>query len=346
VSKPACIPAEAAEKVLSFAALRGVARDRLLDAAGLDHTAEEIPLDALCRLYEEAARLTRDGAFGLRVGEQTFPQMYGLLGYVAANSASFGEALANLCGFQPLWTDAAGVELRRIRGTATLTYWHRGDIPAELRRHEHEQMLCALLRFARDAVLHPVRPVEVRFEHSAPADVAEHRRIFEAPLVFGASATELVLPASLLDLPLAQADLKLGSLLKGQAEHVLASQRRRGTLLDRLRADLSRRIENAEPPSLAASATVLGMGPRTLQRRLAEQGLTFRTVVEQSRTKLAEILLADPRIPIGEIAFRLGYSQPSAFHRAFKQATGTTPRNFRLRPQDRQAGAQRSRPGG
>ena len=323
------IPFEAAEKLLCLAEANGVPRPALLGAARVEAT-DGIAFSDLCRLYEDAARLTGDDAFGLHVGERTSPRMYGLLGYVAANSATFGEALANLTRFQQLWTDAVALELRSSRRTLTLSYRHRGDIPAAQRRHEHEHMLSAVLSFAREAVAQPVRPLEVRFEHEAPPDISEHRRFFDAPLLFGAPATELVLPADLLDAPLTRADLTLGTLIRGQALAAMAARRQGATLIERLRTELRGRLERGEPVSLGACAAALGAGPRTLQRRLADQGLTYRGVVEEMRTALAETLLADPTLGLAEIAFRLGYSQPSAFHRAFRQAAGTTPRGFRL----------------
>lgn len=326
---PGAFPIEAVEKLFSAAEKRGVARTALLAAAGLAELGDEIGLAPLCALYEEAARLTGDGAFGLHVGEATSPLMYGTLGYIVANSARLGEALASLSEYQPLWTRAAGIELRPRGNAIALRYWHEGGIPPGNRRHENEQMLAALLSFVGGAAGAPIIPLRVRFEHRAPADLAEHRRIFASPLVFGAPVTEIVFAASVLELPLKQADPVLARLMRGQARSALAAQQRLEPFLDQLCRAVKAALLGGDPPDLPQLARAMGMGARTLQRRLAERGLTFRAVTEEARMDLAAELLAEPRLPLARIAFRLGFSQTSAFHRAFRRHAGTTPGAFR-----------------
>ena len=194
------LPFTAAEKALALAGQKGVARQQLLAAAQVPEGAGRVSFRSLCAIYEEAARLGGDDAFGLHVGEWTSPRMYGPLGYVIANSLTFGGALAALSEFQPIWTQAAGLEVRRRRGSVAPTLLAPGRDRPGLRRQESGQMLAALLAFARRALGAPVRPRQVRFEHRAPANLAEHKRIFGAPVVFGADATEIVLPEAWLAL--------------------------------------------------------------------------------------------------------------------------------------------------
>jgi len=321
-------PPESIEKALAAAEEAGVPRGDLLGAAGL---APGAPLSfrQLCAVYEHAARLTGDSDFGLHVGERTSPRMYGLLGYVAANSASFGEALARLVEFQPLWSDAAGLDLIRERAGARLLYWHKGGIPAEERRQEGEQMLAALVVFARSVLAAPVRPAEVRFEHRAPRDAAEHKRVFDCPITFGANRTEIAFPDGLLDRPAANADPILGKLMKEQADAALARRRVQEPFIERLDDAVRAAIVESGGMTLGALAKRLGLGPRTLQRRLRERDLTFRIVLEGARIDLAKQLLESSGLALGQIAFRLGFSQPSAFHRAFSRATGATPQAYR-----------------
>lgn len=327
------LPFEAAEKVLAAAEDLGVARTRLLEAAGISEAEAGadagIAFPALCALYESAAALTGDSAFGLHVGERTSPRMYGPLGYILANSATLGDALEGLAQYQPIWSRAAGVALRRRRTGTGLVYWHEGLVPAKNRRQESEQMLSALLAFAREAAATPLDPVEVRFEHAAPGDIAEHRRIFAASLVFGAASTEIVFAPGALALPIPRADAILGRLMRDHAGATLADQRRREPFLDRLRDRVSAAIRHSSEVSLARLAAEMAVGPRTLQRRLSRRGLTFRAFADETRVALAKEMLADGDLALGQIAFRLGYSQTSAFHRAFRRQVGTTPGAFR-----------------
>jgi AraC-like DNA-binding protein len=326
--RSATLPIEAAEKALAAAEETGVPRATLLATAGIGEAGADIDFAMLCALYEQAARLTGDDAFGLHVGERTAARMYGQLGYIVANSSSLGDALVNLGRYQPIWSRAAGFKLLRRRQGTSILYWHDGQVPPESRRQESEQMLSALLAFAREATAEPLDPLEVRFEHRAPADLAEHRRIFLAPLVFGASATEIVFASTTFALPIPQADPILGGLLREQAQPVLADRARRQAFLDRLQDRLKAAILGANQVSLLSLASEMAVGPRTLQRRLCQRGFTFRGVADDARIALAKDMLAGD-LTLGQIAFRLGYSQTSAFHRAFHRQVGTTPGAFR-----------------
>jgi AraC-like DNA-binding protein len=323
------LPSEAADKPLARAAKAGVSREALKRAAGWDGGAE-IAFGDLCAMYEQAARLTGDGAFGIHVGEETSPRQYGLLGYAADNCGLLGEALDLITQLQSIWTDTAGIELRSARNTVTCRYWHRGDIAPEQRRQESEEMLTTLLRFVQGLLDLPLRPLEIRFEHEAPVDLTEHHRVFGSALVFSAPATELVLPRDWLAKPIVRSDLVLGQLIRSQAEEILRSRPRTADLVDRLQALILERFLNGSDLTLREASAAIGLGTRSLQRALAERDLTYRAMVDQQRIHAARRLLADRHLGLAEIAHQLGFSQVSAFHRAFRRVTGTTPRAFRL----------------
>ena len=190
-------------------------------------------------------------------------------------------------------------------------------------------MLSALLAFIRSAVQNCVAPVEVRFEHSAPSDIGEHERIFGCRLMFDAAATELTLAADMLDLPIPEADPVLARILKQQAEVELGRSLSEEPFLRRVQSLAGAAILSSGDTSLSALAKAAGVGPRTLQRRLQGEGLTARALIDQTRVSLAARLLEERKLSLSQIAFRLGYSQTSAFHRAFLRQTGSTPQRFR-----------------
>lgn len=328
--KVATLPFESVEKALAFASTLGVDRRTILDAAAVGDGCSRVAFASVAAIYEQAARLTGDPAFGLHVGERTSARMYGMLGYMALNSATFGEALSRLIEFQAMWSDAVGLALacsgRRVR----LRYWHDGALPPHLRRQESEQMLAALITFACDVLGSAVRPVSVMFEHAAPDDRTEHARVFRCPLQFAAAVTEIVFTADLLDRPIAGVDAMLGALMREQAARALADRRETPALLiDAARQCVGEAVFAGRPVSLATVAAELAVGPRTLQRRLRDERLTLRELIEETRIAQARQLLADRGLPIGRIAHRLGYSQASAFHRAFVRAVGMTPLEWR-----------------
>ena len=326
---PIGLPAEAAEKVLAAAEEAGVPRHVLLAQVPIGPAPEAISYETLCALYEQAALLTGDAAFGLHVGERTSTRMYGPLGYAVANSGSFGEALTHLSDLQRLWTSSVRFDIGQRRGLVAARYEFAGELQPGRRRHENEQMLAAILTFARWALGEPVAAEEVRFEHAAPDDLSEHRRIFGSRVVFRASATEILFSRGLLARPITNADIVLGELIREQAASTLADLQRREPLLDRLAASVRTALAGGLEISLRSQATALGMGPRTLQRRLLQRGLTFSQLTDEVRISEARRLLETSDLALAQIAFMLGYSQPSAFHRTFRRLSGTTPTQYR-----------------
>jgi AraC-like DNA-binding protein len=322
-------PAEVAQKLADAVAEAGIAPETLFDRAGVEARTPLSYAD-LCALYEAGARATGNDAFGLYVGERTRPDMYGLLGYAASHSPSVGEALERLVTLQGVWTQSVSLKLRREGPFARLAYCASNPPPAEDRRHETEQMLAALVAFVRTGTAAAVTPAEVRFEHPAPHNPAEHRRTFGCPVVFRAAATEILFHAADLRLPMAGADPKLGALLSAQGVKALAREAAGAPVAQAVRAELHQSMAAGRQPSLAAVARALGMGPRTLQRRLVADGLGWRDLVAEERIARARELLTDRRLGLAQIAHRAGFSQVSAFHRAFRRITGTTPRRHRL----------------
>jgi AraC-like DNA-binding protein len=326
------LPFESLEKLLQAAEERGVGREALLAASGLSAAGMRAGLrfHELAAVYEHAARLTGDDAFGLHVGERTTARMYGLPGYLLVNARTLGEALKNMIAFQRLWSQAAAFHVEpESGGGVRLRYWHAGLVPAEGRRQESEQMLSAIVEIVREALAERISPLEVRFEHAAPAQTAEHARIFGCRLRFGAAATEVVLPRALVERQLPKADPALGAFVRRQAEAELAAAPSGEPFLQSLQLLVRAAILGSGDTTLAGLAAAVGTGPRTLQRRLNEQGLTHRGLIERERVEIARRLLADSRQTLGAIAFRLGYSQPSAFHRAFRRSAGMTPGEYR-----------------
>jgi AraC-like DNA-binding protein len=168
----------------------------------------------------------------------------------------------------------------------------------------------------------------VCFEHRQPGAVAAHKRIFQAPVRFSTTRTELVFEARLLALRIPEADPALAELLQRNAQALLGTSCNGNTVADAVRRAIA---ETSGPGELTLSAIArkLGTGARTLQRRLHEEGSSFHQLVHETRSTLAQNYLRKHNLAICEIAYLLGFSQPSAFHRAFQRWTGVTPRAFR-----------------
>lgn len=328
------IQAKAVEKIARAAAAYGVAAESLYDAVGLNPAVigdpdYRIPFAQVVLLYENAASLTGDDAFGLHVGEQVDPKAFDVLGYSVINSSTFGEALARLVRYNFIWTNGSTFTVERGSSITTIVYEYLDDSVGE-RRHDAEMTLAAIAAFGRMATGADWSASEVSFQHQRPRDTTEHERIFRCPVRFGAAANEFKFSSSALGLTLIKADPGLCAVLDRHAEELLAKYPRTDTLIERLRTIIRKELNGGEA-SLERVAGQLDMGARTLQRKLREHGTSHQELLDQMRKDLAVRYLSEPEMAICEVAYLLGFSESSALHRAFKRWTGMTPNEFRRR---------------
>src|SRR5215475_10405603 len=208
--------------------------------------------------------------------------------------------------------------------------WVRLDVEPALRafRPAADFRLAALLALCREIAAAPIAPLTVQLPYVLRAPVREYERFYRAPLEFGALATAFLLRNDDLARPVVSSDATLTGYLDQLAEQLLAALGGGDTLRDQVCRLLWSEL-SAGVPGLEGVGRVLGMSPRTLQRRLREEGTTFRAVLTQVRHDLARPLLGDGRLAVAEVAFLLGYEDPSAFHRAFRRWSGRSPRAFR-----------------
>jgi AraC-like DNA-binding protein len=188
--------------------------------------------------------------------------------------------------------------------------------------------LAALLQASRELTGVDVVPAEVSFTHSRPSTTIAHHRFFRCSLRFAAPTASVVFRASDLDLPVARADETLAGYLSKYAETVLASLARGDTMRHAVRGAIWSLLGDGAP-SLRRVAGALHVAPRTLQRRLAAEDTSLHREIDEIRKTMAIATLRDRSIPVADVAFLLGYTDPSTFFRSFKRWTGTTPRQFR-----------------
>ncbi len=293
------------------------------DPKALDDADATVPGPTLIAAWETSAKLAQDEAFGLHAGERAALGAYDVLDYVTISSRTLGEALRTAARYYRIMSDQAGLSLELHGDEAHLVYDVR--VPREhAGRHAWECFMAASVVRLRGALGLDWAPRSVAFIQEEPRDLSEHRRIFNCPLRFGQPVCELVMKASVLDTPLPTADAGLHQVVHRYAEELIARIPATDDLLARARTALFSLLRDGDP-QLALVARRLGVSTRTLQRKLQEAGTTYQSLVDETRRQLAMHYLDDARLAIGEIAFLLGFSQPNAFHRAFRRWTGRTP---------------------
>jgi AraC-like DNA-binding protein len=305
----------------------------LLTASGVDTVLLDdpdalVPMTAGIDLFARAEEATGDACIGLHVAEHADLRSIDVHFYAMLASATLRDAYQRLSRYQRLITDTSRVELIARPGGGLLRHALPGGLAVP--RQSAEFIVAAWLRTGRFAAGRDWDPDEVRFAHHAPPDIREHARFFRGPVRFAAGENALVIPNSALDLPCHGADPVLASLVDRHAEDRIRSHPASASLSDRVRAVLEELFGDGEP-SAAGVAARLKMSLRTLNRSLADEGTTYRALLDQLRHELAAHHLANPRTSTAEVAFRLGFSDLSAFHRAFKRWTGRTPADFRKR---------------
>jgi AraC-like DNA-binding protein len=287
-----------------------------------------VPIASIQRLWALAVEATGDPALSLRIGELVNPLSIGVLAYVMMHSPTVRQALGQLCRYQDIACEGVRTTVHETDETAridlTLT---SPDIvyPAPTINSEFSIYLSALRALTGRAV--PLR--EVRLAYPRPDDATEHHRVFgPARVVFGTPQTQLFVDRSFLEVPILNANANLFPLFEQQAEALLRKQQRDGTLRERVKAEVMTLLKGQEP-TLATIADRLALGVRTLQGRLREEGVTYQQLLDDVRRQLAEAHLRQAVLSTTDIAYLLGYAEPSVFFRAFKKWTGQTPGTYR-----------------
>jgi len=170
---------------------------------------------------------------------------------------------------------------------------------------------------------------EVRMVCEPPADTVAYERVFQAPVRFGADQNALTIRA-VLDAPMPTSDPALVSVLEGYADSLLDNLPAMGSLVASV-AGLIRQGLSEGPPGVDQLSRQLAISPRTLRRRLREEDTSVSAIVTQVRHQLALEYLSSGDISASEIAYLLGFSDPTAFQRAFKRWQGCAPIEHRRR---------------
>lgn len=306
---------------------RRLLKEMGLEPETIENPARRVPYTDMMVLAERAARMTKDGAFGLHVGERVEQREYGLVGYCVMTSATLGDALRTLERYVRIWTDVGTFALE-VDGPTAIVRWDYAKRALPETRQDCEMTMATLARFNLLSAEGEWRPREVWFQHAKPKDAREHGRIFRAPVKFGMPMNALLIDRRLLEIPLLNADPCVHAALTAAAEGVLARGLDDGSFAARVSRVVRDRLGN-ERLGLEAASRELGVGKRTLERRLKREGSSYRLVVEQARRELARYLLLGTCATPTETATALGYADPSVFNRAFRKWYGAPPQAYR-----------------
>jgi AraC-like DNA-binding protein len=298
-----------------------------LDPAVLQRPNDRIAGSAVHRLWQVAEQLTGDSLLGLHVAERYRTGAISILGYVLLNCASAREALDRLARFAALMNDGLrvqGVEegeqvVVRLEAVPGMDNFVQQD-----GRHVIETMAAGIVLTLRRMTGAPFIPTQVAFRHAAAGPVAEYHRVFGTLVRFGQALDCVAFSRREMDTRIPAADPSLLALFEGHARVQLADLERLGGASGRVARLIAARLAGSVP-AMDDIASSLAMSGRQLQRTLREEGTTYQALLDQVRRDRALAQLRLPGTTATEVALLLGFSEASAFTRAFRRWTGETP---------------------
>ena len=327
---PGCIHLGVSKEIAPVLRELGLDPDPLIRAAGLDPRLFEdgtnvVPFAALSQLYTLCVTRTHCPHFGLLVGRRATILSMDLVGRLMQHSESVGAALDGLVSNLSVQDRAVVASLTTSDGMALLTFAVYSP-QAESAEQITDASLAIAVNALRTLCGSEWSPVEVLVPRVAPADPEPYRRLFRTPVRFNQESATLVFPAEDLKRKVAGADPLLRTVLEDRLQQLRAEG---GTgFSDDIRRLLRMRLVGGRC-SAEDMAGLLAVHRRTLSRRLKDGGQGYRLMTNEIRFEIARQLLEDTEVPLAQIAAALGYSEASAFTRAFRRWSGQSPSAWR-----------------
>nr|WP_319513279.1 AraC family transcriptional regulator [uncultured Cohaesibacter sp.] len=266
-------------------------------------------------------------ALPLNVGAAMRPDEYGALGLAWKAAPTLLGSFSRVERYARLWTSFAQYGLKQTNDGVLFEEYREG--PRRLgMRLSLEADLASGVSLSRQVTSDAFAPLAVYFKHPAPKTITYHEAYFRCPVHFGAEMDALLMSSESLAVPNILGDEGITRFLVSHLDEELSKIDDTPPLGARTKSEIARALSDGLP-KMADIARRLGLSARSFHRRLAEQGVSFQALTEETRRDIAIGMLQEEHYALSEIAFLTGYSEQSAFNRAFKRWTGHTPTSYR-----------------
>lgn len=305
-------------------------RESGITPASLDKADAQVSLELNCKIMDVALRLTEDTFLGLHIGETTTPTVLGMVGHLMESSPDVQTALVNLEQYVRAFTKLYDF-YTEIRDGEFILYCE--PIPAWNSLSPETARMSVDLSFA--GTMHIVKlltgkniyPIRMSLRYPRPRDTREYMRVLKVEPAFNQPCNCIAFRLKDIQLPVIGHNPALNALFRELLAKEISRTRELESFANQVRRVILQNFD-ATLPQMADVIGVLNMTPRTLQRKLKEEGTSYQAIAESVKSELAIGLLKDRTLTINEVSYKLGYAEPSVFRRAFKKWTGVNPKSY------------------
>ncbi len=342
---PSKVLAAAAHGVIETFTRNGGDAESILGSVGV-HAADlcdplkELNLKQYCEMFELAARQTGNQNLGLHFGQNFQPQHLGMIGYSAISSPTLGAGLRSMEELFPAHQGLSSFGILEEDGLLWLFY-HVLDPRVPDHRQDAELSLGMFVNIFKTALGPNWHPLEVRLEHERQDGADQHEKAFGCPVLFGRRTNAIGFRSADLQRPMPTCDPYLHAIVSAYLRSRVDGSRNATDLASIIRDQVRMQL-GASVPDIGNISSIVGLSSHRIQKELKDSGLTFKGVVRAAREELALHYLEDMNMPLTEIAFNLGYSELSAFSRAFRKWSGISPQKYRRMQRAKAVGSRKN----
>lgn len=330
---PARVRAALLFELEAYCTARGLQLTRLMARVGIDPAClatpnELVPLNDTMALFDRVARELEDPYFGLSFAREFKPGASGLAGAIVITAPTVREALRQLARLVTAYSPQVTAEFIEQDGVGALRWTNPDTITAPRRHYGIFSAASIVWRLREGMVSDRWRPLSIEFDHHAPPGLGPYREIFGERMKFERPSNRIVVDGATLGRPMRTANPALHALALDLARRWIDIETDRASMASSVRSVLSAELTRGAP-TLDVVARSLGLSVSQLQWRLDQEGTSFEKVLSGMRADMAEHLLKNTDKSISEIAYALGFADPSTFSRAARRWFSDTPLNIR-----------------
>lgn len=305
----------------------GIFKRAGLDPDALPQAGERFAFPAVKRLWALVQEVTGDPCYGLKVGRQWHPSAAHALGYAWLASDSLLESFQRLVRYYRVITTSKEVVEFVSKREGYWFSWDDSQSYYGISDIEYDEGFAAVIALCRISAGDRMSPQRIRMRRDPPPCQQEFTEFFRAPIEYSADENSMLFDRSRIEASLPSRNIQIAMECERIIERYLA-QLDRDNIAARIKAQLL-----VELPSGTVTeedvAKSLHLSVRTMQRRLHEEGTSYKQLLDDTRREIALQYIRDRTVSINEMTYLLGYSEPANFSRAFKRWTGQSPRAMR-----------------